>query len=380
MPQHLTISHRSLIVIISIIIVIAVFGFSYLNLAQATITITPTTETKSTSQQIIISSNVKDPDFVNYRLPARIIEKEIYDKKTVTREADATFDDFAKGKVVLHNKQNEEQQLLPKTHLRHEDSKEVFLTDTGISIPPQGKIGITVTAKEKGPAGNVPPGKWIVEKLPPYLKDKVYGESNQPFSGGVAVKKPLSEDEISNAQEQLVTDMEKRLKGHLTAQAKGAYLPANLLNFETEELTSSAMPGSKTSQFEVAAKVIGQAFLVDENDLLGLTLLKLRSAAIPEQEFVKYNPQSFDTTMIKRDLDREEAIIEGTLSGLFVTKVAPTILTGKNLAGLTDDEIKNKLSDLPGVNDVQVKFSPFWVTSAPGQKNAIQIKISNPDE
>ena len=224
MPQIITISSRVTTIAILTIVAISLGVLAVIALPKATIEISPATEIKSVSQQIIISSNVKDPDFVHYKLPAKIIEKEISDQLTVKRGADATFDDFARGKITLFNKQQEEQQLLPKTHLKHSNSGTLFLTDTGIAIPPNGEIGITVTAKEKGSVGNVESGHWIVDKLPLYLQEKVYGESTQIFSGGVAVEKPLSQKEVDAAQDKLFVNIEEHLRGLLTAEVGGAPL------------------------------------------------------------------------------------------------------------------------------------------------------------
>lgn len=375
MPLTVALTGRVVIIVFIIIAVVSFGLLAYIGLPKATIEISPASEIKSVSQQIIISSNIKDPDFVHYKLPAKIIEKEISDKLVVERAADATFDDFARGKVTLLNKQEEEQQLLPQTHLRHVDSGVLFLTDTGIAIPPGGDIGITVTAKTKGSSGNVGSGAWIVEKLPSYLQDKVYGISNQPFSGGIAVEKPLTEKEVEAAREQLLNTMEEQLRGVLTAAVGGASIREDLLSFDRSPIDTSVPIGSKASVFEVAGKIVGRAFIIDENDLLGLTLLNLRSAASPEQEFIKYDPRTFTTTMIKRDVERGEAIVEGSLSGTFATKIGPTVFTGENLAGLSADEVREKLIQLPGVGEVNVIFSPFWVTTVPSQLKAIEIVV-----
>lgn len=376
MSLIVAISRRAVIVFILSIAVFGVGVLAYVGLPKATIEISPAIEKKSVSQQIIISSNVKDPDFVHYKLPAKIIEKEISDKVVVERAADATFDDFAKGKVVLFNKQEEEQQLLPKTHLRHVDSGSQFLTDTGVAIPPGGEIGITVTAKEKGSGGNVGPGKWIVEKLSPHLQERVYGESTQSFSGGVAVEKPLTEVEVEAARNKLLNDIEERLRGLLTVEAGGASISEDLLSFDKSSVETSAAIGSKASAFEVAGKIVGRAFMLDENDLLGLTLLNLRSSASAEQEFLKYDPQSFKTIMLRRDVERGEAIVEGSLTGIFATKIGSTVFVSENLAGLSANEVREKLIQLPGVGEVDVTFSPFWVTAVPSKPEAIEIVVN----
>jgi len=259
--------------------------------------------------------------------------------------------------------------------MQHVDSGQMFLTDSGVAIPPQGEMGVTVTAKEKGSQGNVMPGRWTVAKLPPYLQERVYGESAQSFSGGVTVAKPLSEDEVTTAKNKLSKELEERLRGKLTAEVGGAAVREDLLSFKEIETETSVPIGSKASSFEVLVKLEGSAFVVDENDLLGLTLLKLRSEADPEQEFVEYNPQSFATVLLRQDVERGEAVIRGSLAGTFATKLAPTVFTAENLAGLSAEEVKEKLNELPGVGEVEVSFSPGWVKAVPSNTQAVEIVV-----
>jgi len=333
-------------------------------------------EIKAISQQILVSRAVKDPDFVNYKLPAKIIEQEIADSIMVERSADATFEDFARGKIIFFNDQEEEQQLLPKTNLRHEETGVFFLTDTGVAIPPQGETGMTVTAKNKGASGNVPSGRFIVDKLPPHLQTKIYAESTQPFSGGVAVEKPLNEAEVEAAKDKLKGELVNRLKGMLTSEAGGAPLREDLISFNTEEIHSSGLVGSKASEYEIAGKVKGKAFLLDDNDSLALTLLKLRSSADAEQEFIAYDPHSFKATMVRRDVERGEAVVEGTLSGSFASKIGASVFSGENLAGLSTEEVKAKLSELAGVGEVEVELSPWWVKVVPSSSGRVEIVVA----
>jgi hypothetical protein len=43
------------------------------------------------------------------------------------------------------------------------------------------------------------------------------------------------------------------------------------------------------------------------------------------------------------------------------------------LKGKKENQIKDYLNSYPGVKNVEVKFSPFWVSSAPGKTGKIKI-------
>src|SRR3989344_9311498 len=106
-------------------------------LPKATITVHPKVVPRQLSKEILLSAQASSPDYVRFTLPAAIVEKEIHVQKTFTQDSANTMPDFATGTVKLTNNQEEEQRLLPKTHLRHEASGVFFLTNDRVVIPPK---------------------------------------------------------------------------------------------------------------------------------------------------------------------------------------------------------------------------------------------------
>jgi len=47
----------------------------------------------------------------------------------------------------------------------------------------------------------------------------------------------------------------------------------------------------------------------------------------------------------------------------------------KQIGGLKSGEIQSLLGELPGVKEVQVKMSPFWVSKAPKKAGKITIVV-----
>lgn len=342
---------------------------------RAIVLIYPTATAREVQQVILLSTQVDSPDFQRAILPARVVEKTVEETKTVERSGATVHDDFARGEVVLHNDQDEEQSLLPKTHLRHAASGDFFLTDNAIRLKPRSTTRVTVTAKEKGERGNVPPGKFIVDKLPAGVQAVVYGESSLPFSGGVASDRPVTEEELKQAQTTAQQAAEERARGELTGEAHGAAIKPELTRLTMEESATSAAVGSAAVSFTVRQQVRAQAFVVDENDLLSLTLLKLRAETVTEESLMKYDPKSFAVQVERLDFTRGEARVQGKLTGQFVTKVEPAVLSPVNLAGRTEAEVKEYFQRFPGIGKVEVQLKPFWVRTVPGRAGAVEVVV-----
>lgn len=375
--MRIVIPRRSVLLLMAVVLVVmgALLALIYLPAAQ--IAIHPRLREHTAEQNIVLSQAVSAPDFVRYTLPARLVRHTASEERGVTREGAAVSDDFAKGEVKLINNLEEEQQLLPRTHLKYDASGIFFLTDSPVAIPPHSSVAMKVTAKEKGSAGNVAPGRFTIDKLPAEVKANVYAESVAAFTGGIAVETPLSEEEVAHAKTETLTRAQEKARAGLTAESGGAALTEALTTLQTREEFVSAQVGSRAQSFTIRAVVEAEAFLVDENDLLSLTLLSLRSLPSAEEEFVNFRPESFEISIAQADFERGEARVVGSLTGNFASKIGPTILDPGPLAGLTAEEVQARFKDIPAVGSVDVTLSPFWVRSVPGRKGSTQITIAN---
>lgn len=377
MSFSLVVPRLTLIGLAVVVAVVLIGGVAYIYLPQAVITVFPRETQQPTTQDIMLSSKVTSPDFVHFTLPTRVVEKTIEESQEFTRSGTTTEESFARGDVVFTNEQDEEQALLPKTNLRHEATGVGFLTNDAVRIPPKGTLRVGITAKEKGTRGEVQPGKFIVEKLPEALQALVFAMSTQPTSGGLAVDSPLTEKELKDAQTAVHTKAEERLMGELTAEAKGATIRRDLIKIEPEEEKASADVGSTAYTFRATSRLRGRAFVVDENDLLSLSVLALRSTKNPEQEFVSYEPASFSVTLNRLDFERGEARITTTVTGKYAAKIGPTIFDTAKLAGRTPAEVEDYFHQFPSVGKVEVKLSPFWVKSVPARTSAVKIAVGS---
>lgn len=366
---------RWLRVLLILLVISAVLLVVVLYLPRATIRITPATEKRVVSREILLSVNNKEPDYKKNVLPAKIIDKTVEEVSTVTRSQGSLRDDYAKGILTLSNSQNGEQPLLPKTHLKHEESGVFFLTDEAVRIPPKGQIEVSVTAKQPGLSGNIPPGRFIVDKLPDELKQSVYGESSMAFTGGQVTDNPISESELKEEQKKARLQAESKLQAELSSAAGGAGVVPELTSIETELEEITADPGSKVTSYEIRMRLRGRAFVVDNNDLLSLALLGLKSNVNEGEEFAAYDPESFQVGINRADFERGEVYIETALEGTFSRKTVSQALSADNLAGRTEADVKAYMSQFENVGDVNVDFWPFWVKSIPGREESIKVVL-----
>ncbi len=372
---HVTVPGRGILLVVLLVlggagILVAVTLFPH-----AAITVHPKITTKQLSKDILLSAKNETPDYVRFTLPAKIVEEEIDTAKTFENTGGVATQDFSKGSITFTNTQDQEQRLLPKTQMRHIDSGLIFLIDTPVAIPAKGTLTVSVTAKEKGPAGDVAPGKFVVEKFTGGLQQAVTAQSDKAFSGGESTDTVISQEAIDTAQKTVLEQAKQDALAKLTAKAGGASIRPDLVTVEVLSQNVSASAGSRAVRYVVQAKVKARGFVVDTHDLISLMTLALRATVASDEEFLSYDVNSFALTIAQTDWKTGQARVSASLTGKYAKKIGPNELQADNLSGLSAKEINDRFTTSPNIGSVDVSLTPFWVRSAPSKENQIDIRV-----
>ena len=378
MPSvHLAIPARGLLLVVILLFAGAGLLAASTLLPRASITIHPKTAERQITKDILLIADSTAPDYVRFTLPAKIVEEELSATKTFENGGGAIAEDYAKGSITFTNTMDEEQRLLPKTHMRHVDSGVQFLTDNAVTIPPKETLTVSVTAKEKGALGDVPAGRFVIDKFSKVLQEAVYAQSAQGFSGGQSTSTEITEDAIAAAQQTVLDQAKQDAVAKLTAKAGGASIRPDLVNVEIISQNISATAGSRALRYSASANVRARGFVVDSHNLVSLMTLALRASVTSDEEFVSYNPDSFSITIAQTDWAKGQARISASLSGTYAKKIGPGELANTNLPGLSKEEVTARFLASANIGSVDVSFRPFWVTSVPSRTNQIDISVAD---
>lgn len=344
---------------------------------RASIVVHPKTSEQKLTKDIILSSKTTTPDYVRFTLPATILEENLEVSAVFENAGGTPTQDFSRGSITFTNTQDQEQRLLPKTQMRHVDSNIIFLTDTPVTIPAKGNLTVSVTAKEKGPAGDVSPGKFVIEKFSKSLQEAVPAQSETAFSGGESSDSEISQDAIDAAQKKVLEQAKSDALAKLTSKAGGASIRPDLINTEVLSQHVSASKGSRALRYTAQANVKARAFVVSTHDIISLMTLALRASTALDEEFLSYNASSFTLAIAQADWLSGQARVSASLTGTYAKKISAGELTADNLPGLSEKEIIEHFAASPNVGSVDVALSPFWVKSAPSKKNQIDVRIES---
>ncbi len=375
MSPRIVFPKKSVPMAVVMIIIGAVALFAATALPHASITVHPKTTEKKVTKDILLSASATTPDYVRYALPAKIVEQESQVTKTITQPTKNIQQGFSKGTVTFKNEQDDEQRLLPKTHLKHE-SGAMFITDTPVAIPARGTVDVRVTAVQQGKSGDVQQGKFNIDKFSAGLQRVVYATSATTFSGGEVGDSPITQNDIDEAKKAVLEQAKQETIVAINKQSASGSIREDLITTEIKSNSASAQAGSNAIAFTAEAFVKARGFLTDTQDIISLMTLALRASVGGDEEFSSFDPASFSLAIAQTDWKTGQARITSSLTGTYTKKIGSSELSEDNLAGLSEQELINHFTAFPSIGSVDVVFSPFWVKSAPSKQNQITITVA----
>lgn len=377
-------SYRKLAVNFLILTVNLVIIILYFTLSSATIIIIPEQEELTHQLQIPISAQGATPaggqgsalggkettsgSDQPQTVPGQTAQTEVKYSQTFAISADTDEPAQASGEVTVHNTTaSRRQTLVAQTQFASADGVIVRLKKT-IEVGPGQTVTAAAYADQPGPSGEVGPGRFEIVKLKSD-KDKIYGQVAAKFTGGTVRTKFLTIDVYQKAQ----TEIEQKLKD--LAQEK---LRAEYPNAKTEDIaisvnnfTSDAKVGDKNiDKFTLAAAARARLVVYDADAARQIIREDLAKTLPPNKIIARVNDQSFTAQP-----DPDGTNLNASITAAVMPKLPAAVFEKKDIVGLNRDELKKHFRKITGINDIEVKFSPFWVRSVPNLQDHVEIEI-----
>ena len=197
-------------------------------------------------------------------------------------------------------------------------------------------------------------------------------------SGGTdEIVKTVTQADIDGAKQKIASQDAGGVKQSLIdgLGAKGVKaLPTTYLAAEPQ-ITSSANAGDKADTITVNAVVTYSMLGVQESDLRDIIIDNVKTKIDPERQKITDDGLSKATFAQDSPATSTAAVVTMKTTSLAGPEIKPSEIK-KLAAGKKAGEIKDELSQIPGVSKVDVKYSPFWVTSVPKNVQKIEVKLS----
>jgi len=279
----------------------------------------------------------------------------------------------AGGVVTLRNISSQSQALVKTTRLLSE-SGVLFRLQKDANVPANGSIEVPVLADIEGREGDVSATRFTIPGLSVSRQKEVYAVSDQAMNGGLATISVISQDELDAAIKQLSEELTEEAKTALRGEVQGLF-PGE--SFRTNILSQGASveAGNEASSFDVVLSVQVVGVFFDDGAIKRLAEIELASSLGEGREFLSSSSEQVQFTVEKVNEVEGQANIRVYLDGKAIPSSTSRLLDAARFVGLSAEEVKELLVSDGIAKDVEVNFSPPWVSAVPRLKDHVKIII-----
>ncbi|MEK7538088.1 MAG: baseplate J/gp47 family protein [Patescibacteria group bacterium] len=364
---HVQRVYRPLSIVFVALVLLIAAGAAYAGWSSTVISITPLLKPVTATFPVAVGPTISAAD--SNQLVGTVNTAERSAAVTVQPPpAGPSVPAHATGAMTFRNITAKSQPLAVGTRLRAENGV-IVRTTARVDVPANGSIDAPVVADPLGNEGNLPAGRFVIVALWPGLQDKIYGQTAQPLSGGMASGgSMLSLDELtaaSNQAEQQIRDV------------VGGSQPGIFVTLKPVAVVSDPKPAVPSASYTVTVTAAVTTVTYPADRLNDLLRQELRRTLSDGQDVASLTPPSL-TVQDRPSSDR--VVLEVAGRGLATLSTTNPLLTAAAYTGLSAADIKSKLLGSSLVKSATVKLAPWWRTTAPDQPERISISVAPAQE
>ncbi|MDQ3123387.1 MAG: hypothetical protein M3Q14_01735 [bacterium] len=375
---------------LALVLLIVGWIFAMIFMPKAIITIRTDTTTLVSSFDFTASENITELDANDKKVPATL--KEI--KKTDSEKTPATGerDDGtkAKGEVTLKLSDcSEDEVTVPKGTIVSADGLNFITQDSATmqsvefgggcqndALPSISSETVDVVSADNGDKFNIGSGKTFSVSG----NSNVTGSNNDGFDGGTSkIVKVVSQKDVDDA----VAKITARADSEVDEEFKTMFEAESLMALtETkkagkQKITASPAVNKEATEVTVTADLVYTMLGVKKDDLIKLVENDVSAEIDTEQQAI--TDHGIDSAILR--LNSQPKPNEALLSFRTSVVAGPEIdqdAVKEAVRGKKRGEAEQYISALPGVEEVVVDYSPFWVYSTPKAAKKITIIVEKP--
>lgn len=352
-------------------------------LPKATITLKTTSEPVSTNFNLNASAANKEVDSDNGLIPAKLESSDQTASQQVNATGQQNNGDKASGSVVMSsqvcapNLGNTPNDVPAGTGIS--SGGQNYITQEGASFSFSGGSGscinyksnsVDITAQAAGAKYNVSNANFSVA-----------GRSDVSASGSASggsdnIVTILSQSDVDAVKQKLTSGGGDQFSKDFVSklESQGEYVLTSTLKAGDANITASPEVGQPASTANVTVKVTYSVLTVKKSDLSQIIEDKLGGQIDKTKQ--KLTGNFLDDANIS--LQSQSKPDTANLSVAVDTTAVPIINIAsvkKQVEGKKAGDIKAAIGSWPGVKDVDVKLSPFWVSKAPHKDSKIKVVL-----
>lgn len=370
---------RSIIFVLTSITIVLVVLAAFVFLPSANIEMILKTAPLLVDQEVTLSASDAASDDT---IPGRKFEREANVEGASPVVSSHIVGTKATGTVQIINKTVNEQKVKEQSRLATKDGTIFFMQSHAI-LPPASSgtptsATVSVEAAEPGEAGNIAPQRLDFVALEAESKAVLYAEATKRLSGGSGqevkiVKEPDLEQARNAAGQAAKQQVEQSIRAELP---QGWTILEESWDQKVASFNSDIAIDNQKDTIPYTAR-INVRVMAYEEPRLEEKITKALNARLDKDYMLFPGPISYTKAVKNIDWDSSKAVITARVTHTTVPTFSVDTLQSK-LARRTQQEAKEYLEGLQGVESVTVELWPFWVRRITPINKRISIEfISN---
>lgn len=365
------------------IVIILLLLIVYYFFGRVTITVTPNIKAVTTTFEISVKTEVDATD--GSMMPGDIFTNsqstsQLFSVAEMTEEIPGR----AKGKISIINNNSSDQILVETTRFLTPENI-LFRLDDQVTIPRGSQIIASITADQAGIEGDIkPPLRLTIPGLSQPLQQRIYGQVEELFSGGIIKRGYLAETDLMKAHDTLKRQIEEEFQVNYLSEyfanittTTPSVVPDLFANLQIDSVTVDAEVGDLVNEFTYSLITTIEGVAIKKSDLEVIAQSKLKSSLGASEQFIGITPGSFSIKPKEIDTINQIALLEISIAGQSIYTEASSIVDKSKLIGKNEADLISFFSQISGVESIAVNFSPLWVQQVPRIKKNIKILIED---
>ncbi len=350
-------------------------------LPTASIALTIQTAPLLVDQKLTIATN---PSAIPNAIPGSVFTQQVDVQGSSPVTSTEVVGNKATGKVQLINKTFDEQKIKERSRLVTKEGT-LFYMKGSATIPAASPSGVTsvivdVEAAEAGEQGNISAQRLDFAALDSSAQSLVYGQSLDTFTGGSGeTVSVVKEADIEQAKAAAAS--EARLQVEQAAQSqlqKGWLLLDESWDVALSQFTPSSAVGDRVESIPYTAQATVRVMAFRE-DAMNAAVEQALTSQLTEDYMLFPGPISYTKSVDTSNWDAGQVSMTARVTHTTIPSFSIATLKEK-LAGRKEEEAKNYLTGLPGVQNASVTLWPFWVQRVPEIQKRIDIQLASDRE
>lgn len=368
-------------------LLLLIIGFVVANkvLPSATILIKTNASTVDVNMDLNLSAEAKTLNEQDNTVPAKVASA----PKTYTQQTTATGQknngNKASGNVTVTNCSKADQDITIPAGTGLSSGGNTYISQETVTVPhsffsgggnciKNGKATVSVIAQNGGSSYNLSSGASFSVSVG---GGALTGQGGSITGGTDNIVKIVTQNDVNTAKSK-ITPADDEMKKNLSDQLKKDNLYPITATYAAAPATTTSSPnvGDPGDTVTVTETVTYTMFGVKEDDLNKLLDNAIDAELDSNKQGILDNGLSSMVYNVDA-LTANSAKITASTTATVGPDLDVAVIT-KESAGKKPGAIKDELKKNPDVTDVEVKLSPFWVSSVPNKESKIKVIIAKP--